>query len=242
MDYVNLNPGLKCLACAAGDTNHDCHKQRSAQKVLYEAGILRRYQLFDLDRDWTGQEGSKKIIKQYLENVDNARIQGIGLHLFGSWGLGKTALVGYILKEIAKKKNPLTDSKYSVYLTTFSEMITMYTSGWYDTIKRESFTKKIKLTDFLVIDDLGKEFASKSNLNIAALDEVLRFRMSDNRPTIITTNRSLQEIENDYGEGILSLIVGDCIPCKIEGVDFRLLKKQQLMDLLVNPSDKNTII
>jgi DNA replication protein DnaC len=98
----------------------------------------------------------------------------------------------------------------------------MFAGGWRDDLLKEKMEKMIRNVDFLVVDDLGKEFkAQKINLNQAALDSVLRHRVYEQLPIIITTNRSTNEIETDYGAGTMSLFREACKIINVTGEDYR---------------------
>jgi len=50
---------------------------------------------------------------------------------------------------------------YSVYSTTFTNMIDMFTAGWNSGDDKRYFEKKMKSSDILLLDDVGKEFRTK---------------------------------------------------------------------------------
>jgi DNA replication protein DnaC len=185
------------------------------------ANIPLLYQKKDLERDWYGDSAAKEMVLTYLSQLDNNRRQGLGLHFWGSYGTGKTLLACYVLREVIRSFDYRRYPLYTGYFTTFSNLLTLYTDGWHDKEARMEFSEKIKGVDFLVIDDLGKEFRTKTNLNQAALDTVLRDRVYAMRPIIITTNRTDEEIEDDYGIGTMSLFDESCIRVEVSGEDFR---------------------
>ena len=57
----------------------------------------------------------------------------------------------------------------------------------------------------LVLDDVGKEHSSKSGWSASVLDQVLRYRHNEGRPTIITTNLALPKWAG-YNESMESFI------------------------------------
>ena len=79
--------------------------------------------------------------------------------------------------------------------------------------------------DLLILDDLGMEFPS-AYVN-AALYNVIDTRMLAKRPTIISTNLTLKELEKRYGERFVSRITGNYGMLEFIGSDIRRQKRMQ---------------
>ena len=75
----------------------------------------------------------------------------------------------------------------------------------------------------LLLDDLGKEFRRSNRLQQTTFDHILRTRVQNNRPTILTTNMNAAELSIGYGASVLSLLVEKSIELPLPGVDFRPL-------------------
>lgn len=151
----------------------------------------------------------------YAENLEKARQKGISILLFGPNGTGKT-LLGCCLLKVALLKG------YSVQMTSLGGIIEAYTDGWTEYNKRERFNKRIKNVDFLLIDDVGKEYRAKSNdLTEIAFDNLIRYRSFRHKPFILTTNASSEALHNTYGKSLMSLIYGKCLNIFVDGVDYR---------------------
>jgi DNA replication protein DnaC len=112
---------------------------------------------------------------------------------------------------------------YRCYSTTFSSMISMFTSGWKTVEDQRFFQKKVKQSQVLLLDDIGKEFRTKTNLAESTFDDVLRSRVQNGFPTFVTTNMNLQEIKHGYGSAALSLLREASITHEFDGSlkDFR---------------------
>jgi DNA replication protein DnaC len=123
-----------------------------------------------------------------------------------------TFLAVYILKEAIKK------GYKNVRFTCLSDIVSLFTAAWYSSDEQKEFYNRMMDTQFLVIDDVGKEYKSKSNLSESVFDRVLRYR---EHPTIITSNKALEDIETTYGESITSLMYGKLISVRFAGSDFR---------------------
>lgn len=77
--------------------------------------------------------------------------------------------------------------------------------------------------DLLILDDLGTEFSS-SYVN-AALYNVVNSRMLANKPTIISTNLSLKELEERYSQRFASRVTGYYGKLEFLGRDVRVQKR-----------------
>ena len=85
--------------------------------------------------------------------------------------------------------------------------------------------------DLLILDDLGTEFASP--FYTSALYELINGRILAEKPTIISTNLSLKQMQDRYGTQIASRIAGCFQPLLFAGEDVRqqkLLRRLQQED------------
>lgn len=170
-------------------------------------------------------EKSLEKLNKYIKRLGKSYKKGIGLFIFGPSGSGKTCSSCIILKHVLR-------AGYTARFTMLSECITMFADGWYDRGKREQFVKELLSVDFLVIDDIGKEFRQKtgSDINRAAFDSIFRQRANEMLPTIITSNHD--EVSSDniieggslsemYGGNLISLFSEHLIKIHMIGHDFR---------------------
>ena len=164
-------------------------------------------------------------VKAYLANYEAYVQAGCGLILYGNKGTGKTLLSLMLLKQL------LADGRDG-YFTTFIEMIDSYTGGWYDEEQKAWFHRRVKNTEVLVIDDLGKEYQgqSKTDLPRSSLDEVFRHRTAAASPTIITTNKGLTGVHDAYGEHIMSLLRERSTTYEFTGEDYRDISRNRMHD------------
>ena len=83
--------------------------------------------------------------------------------------------------------------------------------------------------DLLIIDDLGMEISS--SYITATIYNVIDTRITLKKPTIISTNLSMQELEKRYNERFTSRIIGFYDRLIFRGKDIRMKKK-------LNPQNK----
>lgn len=213
-------------------------------KLLLQCGILEEYhdkgfndyyghpakwkEIQPLIADWNKQNPHNPIqldfksanflinqIADYVRNITNAKKKGISLLLAGSNGTGKTLLATSILKAVISKG-------MSAQMTSLGGIIQCYTDGWGDPRKRQIFDDRIKNSDFLLIDDVGKEYQAKnSDLTEIMFDNLIRYRVFRRKPFILTTNTAPDDLRNRYGNSLMSLIEGKTIKLKVMGTDYR---------------------
>ncbi|RFU70721.1 primosomal protein DnaI [Peribacillus saganii] len=130
----------------------------------------------------TGSEGSRMeavnkattFVEQFVPGAKQK-----GLYLYGSFGVGKTYLLGAIANELAKKQI----SSLIVYVPDFLREIKA-------SISDNTLNEKIEITKkahVLMLDDIGAE-AMSSWARDEVLGPILQFRMLENLPTFFTSN------------------------------------------------------
>lgn len=195
------------------DVECDCESQVAMFKWYSASGIGTAYQRLSW-HDYEGPEAVVDGLKKYTDNIVEFLRQGMGLYLPGGIGIGKTMVANLTLKW-------LVHQGYTCFATTFSQMIEMYTAGWTNKEEKVWFQRKFLNSQFLLLDDVGKERDTKIALNETTFDAVLRQRVSNGRPTLITTNLDGDAIQEGYGSAILSLIREQSLEVALTGDDFR---------------------
>lgn len=191
----------------------DCQQQRSLQTRYSLAGIGLTYQRMTWD-DVKVSEAKLAPIREYLADIDGYLARGIGLFINGSVGSGKTLLLNLILKELVGRN-------YDCYCTTFAGTVEAFTSTWGDAAEKRHFANRFMRSKVLGLDDLGKEFRSANGLSKTTFDYILRTRVQEARPTILTTNLNALEVRTGYGASVLSLLVEQSIEVPLSGDDYR---------------------
>lgn len=152
---------------------------------------------------------------EYLDHAKQFVAAGLGMILVGDKGNGKTLLSNLIVKE-------LTVKGFDCYANTFSTMIDTFAAGWADKDDRRWFDRRIRNADVLLIDDLGRERnKGVGTVGEQALEEVVRHRVSRSKPTLITSNKTISEIEGGYGGNTMSLLKEKSCTYRFTGPDRR---------------------
>jgi len=148
----------------------------------------------------------------------NMVIQGRDHSLFitGRPGVGKTVLMAGIVKELLKKNNNKVKwISYPEFIMTLQSQFKKENGSPYDMAE--------SIADFegtLCIDDIGAEKMTAFVQQITYY--VINHREQEMLHTVITSNYSLQEIDNQIDERVSSRIAGMCKIIKMTGKDRRL--------------------
>lgn len=191
----------------------DCGAQRSLQTRYSHAGIGLLYQRMTWD-DVKVPEAQLAPIREYLANIDEYVSRGIGLFISGTVGSGKTLILNLLLKELVQRA-------YDCYGTTFAGTVEAFTSTWGSPEEKVHFANRFMRSKVLGLDDLGKEFRSSNGLSKTTFDYILRTRVQEARPTILTSNLNALEVKTGYGASVLSLLVEQSIEVPLTGDDYR---------------------
>ena len=134
----------------------------------------------------------------------------------GATGLGKTHLSLAIASEVIRKG-------YNVLYTPAQSLL--------ENLERERFRRGnenysldfVLDCDLLILDDLGAEFST--SFSASAIYNIINSRLIEARPTIISTNLTLAEIESKYTPRVLSRISGGYDSIFFYGKDIRVLRR-----------------
>ncbi len=157
---------------------------------------------------------------EYVENFEKIKNESHNsIMLTGKTGVGKTHLSESV-------GNALIKNGYTVLYQTANNIFSKLVEYKFGDIKRyNDYIDNIINVDLLIIDDLGTE--SVNGPRIEEMFTIINERMIRNNPIIISTNLSIQDIINTYGDRILSRIAGNSRMYKIDGEDIRVKNAKQ---------------
>ncbi|WP_242846294.1 ATP-binding protein [Anaeromassilibacillus senegalensis] len=158
------------------------------------------------------------ICMTYAENVSAG---SSNLIMMGGTGLGKTHLSLAIA-------NAAIEKGFGVVYGSVNNMIAK--------LEREHFGREQDLStgqllldcDLLILDDLGTEF--RTAFAVSEIYNIVNTRQMAQRPTIISTNLTMKEIEERYTERFASRILGGYVRLPFTGKDVRLQKRMRQIE------------
>ncbi len=228
-DY--LVPPFVCPDCQ--DTGYrngvKCHCFRQAEiSLLYEqSGIsemLRRNNFSLLSYEYhTGEDLAhfKKAVETCKDFIKNFDSDYHNLFFYGTVGTGKSFLSGCVAKE-------LIDTGHAVIYFSATGLFDLLSTAAFDSKNREERKNAyadLYQCDLLIIDDLGTELTNQ--FTASQLFSLLNERGIGRKAVIISTNLSLQELQDRYSDRIFSRITSNFKVCKLTGPDIRMYQKRQ---------------
>lgn len=196
------------------DWECNCRDQFVMHRYFLHIGIEYVYQRLGWEDARHVEVAAQEVVLDYAEHAEGYVNAGLGLLLHGTMGTGKTLLSTLLLRRMVAEG-------HDVFLTTFQKLIDHYTDGWRDKTLATWFASRIRNVSVLGIDDLGRENKARIDVVEAMLDELLRARVAAGRPTIITTNLSLDSLRTTYRANIMSLLTESVIKHEFAGGDYR---------------------
>ena len=190
------------------------HPAQRLAEWYWVHNIPLQYQLLDW-RDWPTDTGvklqAKAIAEAYLDSYKGLSFYGQGLNIYSkTQGTGKTWVATAIQKD-------LTKSGVDTWFVRFLDVVSLY--DWEDKAKKALYTDRIKGASFLVLDEVQPGWTPKqASLYREKLEELIRPRESDNLVTVLTTNMTRDELEDEFGR-VFSLLSGKNEWISLEGAE-----------------------
>lgn len=139
--------------------------------------------------------------------------------LTGDVGLGKTFLASAIANHALAQRRTVT-------YFTFLEFLDFVRRQKFASLADEDETNYLERfieADLLILDDLGAEKVTE--FVVQELFGILNHRLNHRRPFVISTNVSLNSLEDVYGPRITSRIFGTSLIWELRGNDVRMVLK-----------------
>ena len=182
------------------------------EAILNRMNIGRRYWPASMQN--VPESVLKNTYRAYMKNLASNYADGWGLFVYGNNGVGKTYNSCALLKEITK-------AGYSTFCILSDELKLAYIDGSrFD--QDNTVTQRVERVDFLLIEDLGKEYSGKgSGFAELCFENLLRKRSRECRPTIVTTNLTPALFKERYKQSAASLAMECMIAVEAKGIDIR---------------------
>lgn len=162
------------------------------------------------------RDKAEKIKNSCSKYAVNFNTSAKSIMFMGGTGLGKTHLSLAIANVVINKG-------YSVVYGTAQNILRDLQNENFGRDDALLYYEKAVLTcDLLIIDDLGTEY--KNAYTAACLYNIINSRLGAKLPTIISTNFSLDELEEKYDQRITSRITGEYRQLVLVGNDIRYMK------------------
>ena len=146
-----------------------------------------------------------------------------GLLLWGNVGTGKSFFAGCIANALMKLEVP-------VCMTNFALILNYLAANFKD---RNEYIARLCSFPLLILDDFGMERGTEYGLE--QVYNVIDSRYRSGKPLIVTTNLTLEELQNPEDTAharIYDRLTEMCTPVRITGENFRKAKAREKMERL----------
>ena len=230
-NYLDMQ--YKCSKCNdtgyANDRMCECMKRLCRDieyKKLNEMSPLELSSFDTFSLEYYSSEGGddsdkakmEKILRNCRKYAEEFSLRSKSMLFQGGPGLGKTHLSLAIAKEVL-------DNGYGVIYVSAPTVLKKLENEYFGYQNDSSRTlENILECDLLIIDDLGTEFDTK--FTTTTIYNIMNSRMLSSKPTIISTNMSIGDMEKKYDMRIVSRIIGTFGRVVFFGSDIRQKKKK----------------
>lgn len=161
-------------------------------------------------------EKARTPTENYLRNIDQAVVNGAGLIVHGGRGVGKSAISALIAKEARSRG-------YTTLFVRVWELREMIRSRM-DYDADSSMAERAREVDVLVLDDLRQEDAGEKFFTLSEIHQLVKYRASRRRLTIITTRLSIAVLDEPPIDALSDVLL--LFP--VEGPDLHDERKREL--------------
>lgn len=206
----------ECKCRRAQRMEREAHEQR--QKHLQTVEDLKRRGFSDTAmRNWTfeNDNGGNPQMKHalfYAEHFEKLKAENIGYLLWGGVGTGKSYFAGCIANALMEREIPVRMTNFAAVLNDLA--------ATYD--RKNEYIEKLCRCSLLILDDFGMERGTEYALE--QVYNVIDSRYRSGKPLIVTTNLSLDELQNPEDTAharIYDRLLEMCCPIKFTGKNFR---------------------
>lgn len=227
----DLEPRYSCPLC--GDKGYIDGKMCVCMKKLLREESYRRlneltplslstFESFLLgyypDSAEDGKKSPRSVMEAVLNNCKNYAntfsLSSPSLILQGGTGLGKTHLSLAIANTVIQRG-------FGVVYGSVSNIVGRLEREHFGREEGDS-SRSLLECDLLILDDLGTEF--RTAFSSAEVYNLVNTRLMAQHPTIVSTNLSIQELQERYTERFASRIMGNYVRVSFCGRDNRLQK------------------
>lgn len=228
-DSSNTAPVKKC-SCFTDQIVSGLYIQSNLSRILEKEN----FDTFDLSYYSTQKNGQQysphenissilKKSKEFASGFDSKTENRGNILIYGETGMGKTFLTNCIAKE-------LLDNGHSVLYLSANELFEKVLGGFVmkEQKELEDLYRFVYNSELLIIDDLGTELTN--NFVLSQLFELINRREISGLSTLISTNLTVSQLSERYGERIMSRIVANYTVFYMYGDNIRYQKRKNAIN------------
>lgn len=199
-------------------------------KELYRSNIPNEYWRNNFSKMDIEDLFVKKAVREFIENLDNARKEGLGLLFLGPTGVGKTAMMAEI-------------GKAGIYhgLSAIYTTLEKYIASINGREKNEDLKilyDRVWNADMIILDEIDKAYKkSGSEWVLLQFTDLIKGTTPYNKIFLAGMNLEEEELRSKYGEAVYSALIRHLKPTPVTGQDYSENLQKNWMDRLKGKSD-----
>ena len=162
----------------------------------------------------------EKLAKSCVRYARKFHHRSPDLLFMGPPGLGKTHLSLFIARAVVNQGHLV------LYASAAKLLERLVDIAFGDT--QDEYRDIVYGCDLLIIDDLGTEFQTRPSTS--EVYSLINTRSIEGRPTIINTNLTLRELQERYGDRVLSRLANGYTVNQFSGKDIRFQKRLEAVE------------
>lgn len=186
-----LNNHMIDVSYVPTDSLIEAQKSRALAKRVKSMSMskdIKNATMNDFDMDGRGDALSQSL-KFITEFVANPNAYHQAMYFYGSFGVGKTYLLGAMANELANRGYQTTLMHFPSFAVEIKNAIS--DNRVYDMLNA------VKKSEILMIDDIGAD-AMSSWVRDDILGVILQYRMQEELPTFFSSNFSMKQLEDEH--------------------------------------------
>lgn len=173
---------------------------------LMRAKVPKRYWCVKYSKIY---KNNKKLLNGYFTNFLEWFKKGFGLYIYSEENsFGKTSIAVVMIKRA------LSFRKTALFIKPDQIQQFIIEHKMFDELT--SYKERILEVDLLIIDDLNKEYCGETNYIKTTVEGIIRDRMQNLKPTIITTNIPSEKISEKYSKSMSEMFKECMFSIKVE--------------------------
>ena len=189
-------------------------QRKRAEKMFVEGGVGKRFLTATFENfERKRMPKAYDIALGFAEKFDQN--DGEGLIFTGDVGTGKTHLAAAIAAKIIRNNSATVE--FVSYVEVLADIRAAFSNHSEEAYLLE---ERMRKTDLLVIDDLGKEKPSPFTNEL--FYRVVNGRYKDRLPMIITSNYGVESLSERLDYPVFSRLAAICRAVEMRGIDYRM--------------------
>ncbi|RRR31931.1 AAA family ATPase [Enterobacter hormaechei] len=202
VENVKYSQCPECVKAELADIESSLRALRVVD-LMDNAGIARRFEACEFDNYQAVNPDAAKnlaVCQRYTASWPDRLNAGTGLVMTGNCGTGKNHLA------VSMAKSIIRDHLAKVGITDVMRLTRAVKSTWRHNaeITEEDVIERFASLDLLIIDEVGVQFGSPTEMTI--LQEIINARYESILPTILISNLTFDQLKDTIGERIVDRV------------------------------------